>query len=232
MKQRMLRKKPIVGVNHCVEHIEMKDSSAPRNSTSSMLSSSEAISALIDLLFNDEDLKNSPAGNVGAPTILTNDDFVGRIVFNPNEVPSLMPFDSLLAVQWYRLEVHDLHLSDKCWYSEIPGLPNQNNGSFITSGSWESSHQWIVIVTRSLILRFQLEEQINKIKVERCFDNVFWKCLDAHFQNDGFEQVHRLSVDNEVDLPDRLEEDQWTQLPVYWKEVVFERIDDYLHVKL
>ncbi|GLJ18880.1 hypothetical protein SUGI_0337380 [Cryptomeria japonica] len=69
-------------------------------------------------------------------------------------------------------------------------------------------------------------------RVKLYFDDVLWTALEAHFQNDGFEQVREPSADSAVDLPDRLEEDQWTQLPGYWQEVMFQRIDDYLHVKL
>ncbi|GLJ18640.1 hypothetical protein SUGI_0332260 [Cryptomeria japonica] len=36
VEQRMLRKKPVVGVNHCVVHIKMKDSYEPNNSNSSI----------------------------------------------------------------------------------------------------------------------------------------------------------------------------------------------------
>ncbi|GLJ38045.1 hypothetical protein SUGI_0774520 [Cryptomeria japonica] len=207
--QKVLGEKPIVGVNHCVEHIKMEDSSAPSNSNSSMSvathlknvvaliekgvvtneSASEVISALIDPLFNEEDFKNSPAENGGAPTVLTNDDFVGRVVSNKGRYPEvtckvqmgnqmlttrlygtsplwtkdlskegaqngslLMPDGSRVASDC----IHDVDYLLMAEYADTITLhmdlnasiiveePDENNGSRITSSSWEWSHQWIV----------------------------------------------------------------------------------------
>ncbi|GLJ17177.1 hypothetical protein SUGI_0297400 [Cryptomeria japonica] len=79
--------------------VDMCTPDAGGNEKNGLQSVSEAISSLTDLLFKDEDFKNSLAGNGGAPTVLTNDDFVGRVVFNPNEVPSRMPLGSPLVAQ-------------------------------------------------------------------------------------------------------------------------------------
>lgn len=38
--------------------------------------------------------------------VVTRDDYVGKVVFDLNEVPTRVPPDSPLAPQWYRLENH------------------------------------------------------------------------------------------------------------------------------
>ncbi|GLJ41517.1 hypothetical protein SUGI_0859380 [Cryptomeria japonica] len=67
VEQKVLGEKPIIGINHCVEHIEMKDSSAHNNSNSSM-SMATHLNNVVALI------------EKGVVIVLTNDDFVGRVV--------------------------------------------------------------------------------------------------------------------------------------------------------
>ncbi|GLJ15496.1 hypothetical protein SUGI_0254460 [Cryptomeria japonica] len=140
-------------------------------------------------------------------------------------------FNQLNNIYRYKIEEYSHTVVDK--FNAIPDSIPERVFDFMTM-----KVGYFIGKVNPARMDFRSEEQIlNQIKVERCFDvdayfDVFWKALEARFQNDGFEQVHGLSDDSVVDLPDRLEEVQWTQLPSYWQEVMFERIDDYLHVKL
>ncbi|GLJ31549.1 hypothetical protein SUGI_0633130 [Cryptomeria japonica] len=76
VEQKVLGEKPIVEINHCVERIELKDSSAHNNSNSSMSMATHLnnVAALIEK---------------GVVIVLTNDDFVGRVVSDKGRYPEV-----------------------------------------------------------------------------------------------------------------------------------------------
>ena len=54
--------------------------------------------------FSKERIQSSVVEIVVKDKDLVKDDFIGRVVFDLNEVPKRVPPDSPLAPQWYRLE--------------------------------------------------------------------------------------------------------------------------------